>query len=32
MGAAMIVTNVVLENALGVDIVDDDDVVEAIAA
>jgi hypothetical protein len=32
MGSAMIVTNVILENTLGVDIVDDDDVVEAIAA
>jgi hypothetical protein len=32
MGSAMIVTNVVLENTLGVDIVDDDDVVETIAA
>jgi hypothetical protein len=32
MGSAMMVTNVVLENTLGVDIVDDDDVVEAIAA
>ena len=31
MGSAMIVTSISLQHTLGVDIVDDDDVVEAIA-
>ena len=32
MGSGMVVRSVLLENTLGADIVDDDDVVEAIAA
>ena len=32
MGSAMIVANIFLQHVIGVDIVDDDDVVEAIAA
>ena len=32
MGAALIVTNVLLENALGVGVINDNDVVETIAA
>jgi hypothetical protein len=32
MGSPMVVANVLFENTLGVDVVDDDDVVEAIAA
>jgi hypothetical protein len=32
MGSAMIVANIFLQHAVGVDIVDDDNVVKAIAA